>query len=228
MSYLHGARRGRARRRAFTLVEMLVVLAIVGILAAILLPVFGSARESAYSATCSSNLKQINLAISQYVRDSGGFYPNNGAGSDSPPPNCAWPMRISRYLKSPQVLECPSFELGEFREGCPPSEDGNEWDGSYDIASSIDFRNSNGMVSEMRVRAPSQRILAFDGYGVERNFLTIGGEGVSPEEQRQRLIDAGYARHRFGLNALFYDGHVKHIPFDDITTKTFWEYTLLK
>ncbi|HEX8463058.1 MAG TPA: prepilin-type N-terminal cleavage/methylation domain-containing protein [Abditibacterium sp.] len=52
-----------AARRAFTLVEMLVVLAIVGLLAAILLPVVSRARASARTSTCASNLRQIGQAL---------------------------------------------------------------------------------------------------------------------------------------------------------------------
>jgi len=54
---------------AFTLIELLVVIAIIAILAAILFPVFAQAREKARSASCLSNLKQINLAWLQYTQD---------------------------------------------------------------------------------------------------------------------------------------------------------------
>ena len=54
---------------AFTLIELLIVIAIIAILAAILFPVFGQAREKARQATCLSNLHQIGYAIMMYGQD---------------------------------------------------------------------------------------------------------------------------------------------------------------
>jgi prepilin-type N-terminal cleavage/methylation domain-containing protein len=56
-------------RRAFTLVELLVVVAVIGLLAALLLPVLGRARVAAGRATCINNLHQINLSLIMYAND---------------------------------------------------------------------------------------------------------------------------------------------------------------
>lgn len=61
------------RRNAFTLVEILVVLAIIAILAALLFPAFGRARESARQTHCASNLQAIGFAVLQYRKDEGRY-----------------------------------------------------------------------------------------------------------------------------------------------------------
>ena len=64
----------RPGRRAFTLVEMLVVIGIIAVLAALLLPAINMAREAARKAQCSNNLKQLALAIDQFD-GAKGYYP---------------------------------------------------------------------------------------------------------------------------------------------------------
>jgi prepilin-type N-terminal cleavage/methylation domain-containing protein/prepilin-type processing-associated H-X9-DG protein len=99
-------------RRGFTLIEILVVIAIIALLAAILFPVFARARENARRASCQSNLKQIGLAFHQYVQDYDDRYPTNLGANDSSNTTTnlpyGWADELDPYLKNTQVLQCPS------------------------------------------------------------------------------------------------------------------------
>ena len=68
-SEINTARAESSRRTKFTLIELLVVIAIIAILAAMLLPALSSARASARTSACASNLKQIGTAIQLYAAD---------------------------------------------------------------------------------------------------------------------------------------------------------------
>ena len=73
----------RAACRAFTLIELLTVIAIIGILAAILIPTVGRVRATAQGARCVSNLRQIGQQILAYANDSKGQLPNMQAYTNS-------------------------------------------------------------------------------------------------------------------------------------------------
>lgn len=115
----------KARKMGFTLIELLVVIAIIAILAAILFPVFATAREKARQSTCASNLKQIGLSLIQYSQDYDEmavrpwFSATNGinAYANAPGVNSGpalngtteytWIDAIYPYIKSKAVFECP-------------------------------------------------------------------------------------------------------------------------
>ena len=65
---------------AFTLVELLVVIAVIGVLASLLLPALGQAQDRARSTQCVSNLRQWGLAYRQYADDNKDFLPRRGQG----------------------------------------------------------------------------------------------------------------------------------------------------
>ena len=69
------------RRRGFTLVEVLVVIAIIGVLVAMLLPAVQAAREMGRRTQCKNNLKQIGVAAQSHVEKQG-YFPSSGWGYD--------------------------------------------------------------------------------------------------------------------------------------------------
>ena len=109
----------RLPNSGFTLIEMLVVIAIICLLAAILFPVFGRVRENARRASCQSNLKQLALGVAQYVQDNDNCYPakpSSGFGTDYQVDIAStnaggWGNMIMPYVKSSQVFKCPSATI---------------------------------------------------------------------------------------------------------------------
>src|SRR6185436_14294989 len=73
--------------KAFTLIELLVVIGIIGILAAILFPVFAQAKTAAKAAVCLSNVKQVSLAAILYAADYDDMYPQQAVTLPKPTPN---------------------------------------------------------------------------------------------------------------------------------------------
>lgn len=73
---------GKNRIRAFTLVELLVVIAVIAILAAILLPVLDKAKQRSQTADCLNNMKQLQTCYRLYVDDNNDYLPPNEAMPD--------------------------------------------------------------------------------------------------------------------------------------------------
>ena len=115
--------RRRSVKSAFTLVELLVVVAIIALLTAILLPVFFSVRGKARQTVCVSNLRQIGLAISLYSQDYDDYYPWANDPSDTNTSPNIWasqpayqaqvfamqPLQdvLAPYIKNKDLWRCP-------------------------------------------------------------------------------------------------------------------------
>ncbi len=97
----------RSSRSSFTLIEMLVVIAVFALLAAVLFPVFSHVQEKGRQTACVSNLHQLGLALSSYTIDYDEQFPTSKiATSDAS--NIAWAGQVYPHLKNTAVFRCPS------------------------------------------------------------------------------------------------------------------------
>ncbi len=108
-----------AKRRGFTLIELLVVIAIIGVLIALLLPAVQAAREAARRSQCVNNLKQIGLALHNYVSSQDALPPAGEAFSNeypqygwaTGPQNFSMKVRILPYMEQTQAFNSVNFAV---------------------------------------------------------------------------------------------------------------------
>lgn len=108
------------RRSAFTLVELLVVVAVIGVLVGMLIPAVQSARESARRANCASNLRQVGLAMAQFCDTHHGRWPETthtverdlATGKFTR----AWIYTLAPFTEDVDAIRiCPTDLAGELR-----------------------------------------------------------------------------------------------------------------
>jgi prepilin-type N-terminal cleavage/methylation domain-containing protein/prepilin-type processing-associated H-X9-DG protein len=231
----------RFGKTGFTLIELLVVIAIIALLAAILFPVFGRARENARRSSCQSNLKQLGLGLAQYYADYDGYFiPFTDTGSSSGK-GFSWTVCIYPYLKSTQVMTCPS--KSDLSQGYSlNAELGRIPTGGFSTNPAVNNKcgsSSGGALNESTVLLAAQTptIIEANGYNYVTSNPATDNSGLrflwgSPSLQGrsnqvpftagtstmggvQANAAANAARHLEGANYAFYDGHVKWFKSPD-------------
>jgi prepilin-type N-terminal cleavage/methylation domain-containing protein len=191
-------RRSVRPHRGFTLLEVLVVVAIITLLTAILFPVFARARGVSRRTSCTSNLKQLSLATFQYVQDYDDHFPlgltTEGETPEGQPNFVVALDLVMPYLQSVQVAVCPSDDAEPdcdlMLPGAKPS--------SYTVNDQI--CNSPYLGGEPPVALAEIR-------GAVGMPLLWDAKNISTDPSNPDLQVA--KRHFEGADVVFVDGHIK-------------------
>jgi prepilin-type N-terminal cleavage/methylation domain-containing protein/prepilin-type processing-associated H-X9-DG protein len=189
-------------KSAFTLIELLVVIAIIGILAAILFPVFARARENARRASCQSNVKQMGLALTQYIQDYDERYiPSAKPYGYYADPQVFWYDLLDPYLKSKQILQCPSLKP----EAVSPVAYG--W--NYNNFGYHDSTTTGFSTHSSNVNCPASTIIIGDNNADPLDGAWYAIYDAATVNGTAATMVYVADRHLGGGNYLFCDGHVK-------------------
>lgn len=238
-NHLKVSRKPIAEKRGFTLIELLVVIAIIAILAAVLFPAFAKARESARRSSCSSNLKQIGIAIMQYSQEYDeksvrGWTGSNGYLASDPNSGSEkwkWMDSIYPYIKSEGVFRCPSDKNPNryvYYKNLAGSSFSNY--GSYAMNNTYYQSQSTGLPptapgndsrSLSSFAEPAATIYVVESQGdYEFSWSDVASQAQVDNTKSPRQLTGGkepFERHLDTTNVLFCDSHVKSVKLEYVT-----------
>ena len=231
--HLHGIRpspSGAGKRFSpFTLIELLIVIAIITMLASMLMPALNKARARAKSASCSSNLKNIGLAFFSYGSDFSDYMvlpcqadiPGQGSYDTD-----RWHMVLwdHGYLKMNKVFYCPeAAALGKVNYGDDHSLSWWKTGNVYGVnrATFVYNWSINRRIKLTEIRRPSRRIYAADSInGVEGTNYMKHTLDVSRTSTTNGVY---YPYHNMNCNMLWVDGHVSALKAANPTRTGVWD-----
>ena len=206
------------RVQAFTLVEVLVVISLIGILIALLYPVFARAREKGRQTTCLSNLQQLGMGTLLYAQDyDERIYPYEYNGPSGPGDRYTWeyytdynvshPNDYSRgllypYVKDTRVFTCP--DAVNFA-GTVGGNSGSYGLNTYLFAVRISGTEAIG-ISLSSAQAHANTILIADTAQASQGKLRGNDMLYSPSEISEGNV---HGRHNRMADVVWLDGHVK-------------------
>ncbi len=181
----------------FTLVELIVVIAIIGLLSSMLLPEVGKFQSRAQSVACVNNLRQIGVGVLSYVGEHDNTYPIIEPNPESPVYD---PAKIADLTAEPIYTELEPYGVTQQILKCPTDIKGHNY--FAERAQIIDGK-AYGTSYQWRVIVDDENTLAPKIYGGRR------GAGVRVAKPSRVAICTDFeAIHSRKMNALFADGHV--------------------
>lgn len=234
------------RRCAFSLIELLVVVAILTLLIALLLPAIQSARGAARHTECKSNMRQIGLAVLMFCDSNNGKFPllayHNNDNSDRNELQKSWIATLQPYLESvDQVRFCPEDSDGV--EGRIPTATSFAMNGYLRARRMMDTsdlppavaeqirRSTTGLVENFnKLQKTHATILMMEGTAAQlgTNYDHVHSYEWFSEQNLVRRNAPDYAvfasvssevavaRHLGGANYVYADGHVATIASEGV------------
>lgn len=212
-------RAAHAGRKAFSLVELLVVVAIVALLSAILLPAVKVVKEAALGTKCASNIRQLGLGLTAYALDNEGFLPNTY--NNVVTPAYRWTEQIAVYVDASRRDNGISSTSVRFANsvlaGCPsykPSAGYAVWDVGYGMNGLLNLPTSNHS-SDTRDIANSKYQLFVLASVTKPGQRTLLADSPTFSAQTDPTVAINGARHRGRMNILFFDMRVQLMVLAD-------------